>query len=436
MARPLLTSEIVRMDLPKSVTPQIPPPLPRIARFERLGYGLFLHWGLYSRLGQGEWAQQHCHIDPATYRRLFETFDASGFDAAEIARFARESGFKYVTLTTRHHEGFSLYDTRGLSDFDAPHSPAKRDLVAEFVEALRREGIVPVFYHTTLDWRWDSATCTPEKFDEYLDYLNASIEVLCRHYGEIGGFWFDGNWSRPEADWKEDRLYATIRHYQPEAMIINNTGLGALGAKGHPEIDSTTFEQGLPTAPDRRGWPKYVAGEMCETMNGHWGVGKTDFNFKSPAEIIRHLCACRKAGANYLLNVGPLADGSLPAYETAALRKVGEWIRLFGDVIYEGRPVEAKFQGEDFALETGGKYYYFAHQLSRIGDAHVVVGGEGNGPRSINGFHTPIASVRWLDTGETGLFTQFADHSLLTLDCTGYEYGSDLVVRVAELVPK
>ena len=418
------------MPHPKSA---IPKPLPRIARFEQLGYGLFLHWGLYSQMGRGEWIQSQKKIPVGTYKKLAPTFTAANFDARAIARLAREAGFRYITLTTRHHEGFSLYDTRGLSTFDAPHSPARRDLVAEFTEACRVEGLVPFFYHTTLDWSWDSANCSEAKFNEYLKYLRDSVEVLCRHYGKIGGLWFDGNWSRPDADWKENRLYATIRKYQPEAMIINNTGLGARGIRGHPELDSTTFEQGLPTVPDRRGWPKYLAGEMCETMNGHWGIGGKDFNFKSPAEIIRHLCACRKVGANYLLNVGPTAAGAIPAYEAATLRKVGEWIALHGDLIYRGKPVQAQCQGTDFLLRDGKRYYYFAHDLTRRGDAHVVVQSGGNGPRVIDGFPAQVKSARWLDGDEKGRFTQSRDHSLVTLDCVGFDYGIDLVVRVAEL---
>lgn len=413
----------------------IPKPLPRIARFERLGFGLFVHWGLYSQLGQGEWIQHQAKIPVKTYEKYFRKFTAKDFDARALVRLAKDAGMRYITLTTRHHEGFSLYDTRGLSKFDAPHSPAKRDLVAEFVDACREEKIVPFLYHTTLDWRWNSASLSKVRFNQYLDYLHASVEVLCRHYGKLGGLWFDGNWSLPHADWKEDRLYAMIRKHQPEAMIINNTGLGALGVKGHREIDSTTFEQGLPSAPDRTGWPKYVAGEMCETMNGHWGTGHRDFNFKSPAEIIEHLCGCRKVGANYLLNVGPTATGGLPAYEVAVLRKVGEWVALHGDLLYEGHPVNIPCQGRDFLLKKNDRYYYFAHGLARRGDEHVVKKGSGNGPRPIDDFPVKIRSARWLDENRKARFTQSADKSLLTLDCEGYIYGNDMVVRVAELAP-
>lgn len=411
----------------------IPTPLPRIAQFENLGYGLFLHWGLYSQLDRGEWIQYQAKIPGSKYAELANSFTAADFDARALARQARECGMRYITITTRHHDGFSLYDTRGLSSFDAPHSAAGRDLVAEFVEGCRAEGIVPFFYHTTLDWTWDSANCDDAKFDDYLNYLNASVEVLCRHYGEIGGLWFDGNWSR-KVNWKEDRLYATIRRYQPEAIIVNNTGLEARGATGNPEIDSTTFEQGLPTAPDRRGRPKYLAGEMCETLNHHWGIASQDFNYKSPAEIIRQLCACRKVGANYLLNVGPTAGGALPAYEAALLRKVGGWITLTGDLLYRARPYPGAIcQGADFVLEADGRLYYFAHHMARRGSAHVVAQTSGNGPRSIQGLPQTVNGCRWLDNGEAIPFSQAADRSFLTLDLQGYDYGSDFVVRVAEI---
>jgi alpha-L-fucosidase len=415
----------------KNNSHDIPTPAPRIARFESFAYGLFLHWGLYSQLGRGEWVQHLERIPVEEYAKLKESFTASDFDAGAIARLAKAAGMRYAVLTTRHHDGFSLYDTRGLSDFDAPHSAAKRDLVAEFVSACRAEDIVPFFYHTTLDWRWDSAHCSDEKFEDYLEYLNASVEVLCRHYGEIGGLWFDGNWSRPNADWKEDRLYATIRRYQPEAMIINNTGLGEKGALGHPELDSVTFEQGLPTAPDRRGWPKYVAGEMCQTMNAHWGIGAHDFAYLSPGQVVENLAACRKVGANYLLNVGPTATGAIPAYEKATLERVGEWVALYKDVLYDGRSTPILCVGRDFVLQHGDDLYYFAHDLARQGDVHVTTTGGGIGPRPLHNLTSPIRDVRWLDNDEALAWTQNADSGIAAINCTGYPYGSNLVVRVA-----
>lgn len=412
-----------------------PRPLPRIARFEKLGLGLFLHYGLYSQLGAGEWVQAMRGIPTEEYAKLAETFTAENFSGRAIGALARRAGMRYACLTTRHHDGFSLYDTRGLDPFDAPHSAAGRDLVADFVEGCRAEDVVPFFYHTTLDWRWQTDSCSDEKFAEYLEYLDRSVEILCANYGEIGGLWFDGNWSRPGADWREDRLYATIRKHQPEAMIVNNTGLAARGEAGHPEIDSVTYEQGLPTAPDRSGQPKYLAGEMCETLNEHWGFGRRDYRFKSPTTIIENLCACRKAGANYLINVGPLADGSIGNYESALLELVGRWVADQGSLIYEGRPVSAKCDGRDFLLERDGRYFYFAHGLVQVGNCHVVAGVGGNGPRSVAGFPTKVGSVRWLDDEKEAVFIQSADGKLLTIQCDGYDYGTNQVVRVAEITP-
>jgi len=412
----------------KGAVMSIPKPEPRIERFEKLAYGMFIHWGLYSQLGRGEWVQNIEKIRVAEYKKLKETFTAADFDGRAIAAVARKAGMKYITLTSRHHEGFSLYDTRGLTDYDAIHSPAGRDLVADFVEGCRAEGIMPLFYHTTLDWYQESFE---KDFDAYLEYLRNSVELLCTQYGEIGGLWFDGNWSKPKADWKVDDLYAMVRKHQPEAMIIDNTGLHQRGRIGHPEIDSVTFEQGRPTPMDRRGMPKYVTAEMCQTMNTHWGVAKNDFSYMSPKGIIENLCACRKVGANYLLNVGPTAEGKIPAYEAAALERAGEWVRMHAEAIYEGKPCGIEGQGDDFGLDAGGTVYLFVHNLAVGGDENVTVEIAGAGPRSFTGLGRKVNSARWVDNGEKLKFKQ--DERSFTVRTTRFPYGTNTVVRVVKL---
>ena len=411
----------------------LPEPEPRVARFEKLAFGLFIHWGLYSLLEGGEWVESAKEIDANKYGKLADRFTAEDFDAADIARQARQAGMRYITLTTRHHEGFSLYDTRGLDGFDAPHSSAKRDLIAEFVEGCRSCDILPIFYHTTLDWRWQSATCDSKKFDEYLDYLHASVEILCKHYGPIGGLWFDGNWSRTDVDWKEDRLYSMIRKHQPEAIIVNNTGMRRRGQAGHQQIDSLTYERGLPAPIDREGKTRYVAAEMCQTMNQHWGISTNDFNYIGPAEVIRNLCACRKVGANYLLNVGLTAGGVIPVYEAATLRRVGQWLEKYAESVYEGRPLGCRCSNDDFLLRVKDRYYLFVHGLKPEGDANVVLDKGGEGTRQIEGFTQPIRSIHWLDNDEPLTFIQDCETGHLGVDCTGYPYGTDLVVRVAQI---
>ena len=416
----------------KRMSMSIPKPEKRIAEFEKMAYGMFIHWGVYSQLGQGEWIKNMKGIPDEEYDKLLETFTAKDFDADKIACLAREAGMKYITLTTRHHDGFSLYDTKELGDYNSLHTPAGRDLIREFTDACRRHGIVPFFYHTTLDWH------NPDfngNFDAYLEYLRRSVEILCTNYGKIGGFWFDGNWSRPDADWKLDELYGTIRRYQPDAMIINNTGLSARGATGHPEIDSVTFEQGLPHPIDREGARKYVSGEMCFTLNDHWAYGQNDYNYKSPAELIKTLCRCRKAGANLLLNIGPDGDGGVPEIMSGILKVIGRWIEQTGGAIYDGKPCGIAGAGEDFGLKTeDGRVYIFFFDLPIVGNESVTVDTSKVGPRAFAGVHDKVRAVRWLDNGRELAFAQDADTGLLGIQPTGYPYGSNMLVRVAALL--
>ena len=405
----------------------IPTPEKRVAEFEKYGFGMFIHWGLYSQLGRGEWVMNQERIPLEEYKNLASTFTASKFDGGKIARTAKAAGMKYITLTTRHHEGFSLYDTRGLNTYDAPHTPAGRDLVREFVDGCRSEGIVPFFYHTTLDWY------NPDfngNFKAYLQYLRDSVEILCTEYGKIGGLWFDGNWSKPGEDWEEDALYAVIRKHQPDAIIVNNTGLSARGEAGNPELDSVTFEQGRPTPMNREGMSKYFAAEMCQTINAHWGYGAKDFNAKSLPHLIETLCACRKVGANYLLNVGPTGEGEITLLQEALLRGIGEWIGESRANIYEGKPCGVTGTGKNFALKSGNTLHFYVHDLSVVGDGNVVVADGGTGKKTFTGVADRIRSIRWTDNGESLSFEQDGDR--VTIDCTGYPYGTNLVVRIAE----
>ncbi|MBQ9802094.1 MAG: alpha-L-fucosidase [Clostridia bacterium] len=406
----------------------VPQPLPYIERFEKLGLGMFVHWGLYSQLGMGEWTYHLHHRDMAEYKQLMHTFTAEDFNAEELVLTAKEAGCNYITLTTRHHEGFSLYDTCGLCDFDAPHSAAGRDLIREFVDACNKHGILPFFYHTTLDWY---QTDFKEDFDAYLEYLRKSVEVLCKNYGKIGGLWFDGNWSKPNADWKESELYATIRKYQPEAIIVNNTGLSNRGELGHPEIDSVTFEQGRPTPMKRDGMQKYVAAEMCHTLNDHWGIGELDFNYQSPASIIEHLCACRKVGANYLLNIGPTAQGGIDPMQRELMRILGKWMKLYGEAIYKGKPHAATSQStKNFILQGEDSLYIFIHDLGKVGSVNVTVGGKYAGAHTFNRVPEEIEEIAWMDNGEVLPFSQ--QNGILTFNATGYPYGMSTCVRVAK----
>ncbi|MBQ7152393.1 MAG: alpha-L-fucosidase [Clostridia bacterium] len=275
-----------------------------------------------------------------------------------------------MTLTARHHDGFSLYDTKGLNTYDAPHSAAGRDLVREFVDECNRQGIVPFFYHTLIDWTFfeDYRNVDKAEFKKYLAYLRSSVEILCRDYGKIGGIWFDGMWSNTGADWEEDAMYGMIRKYQPDAMIINNTGMDAEGALGHPELDSVTFERGKPARPDFEKYGRYMAMETCQIFGKAWGYAPQILELKSVPEILKEMIFCRRYKANYLLNVGPKPDGSLDTYEKGCFERIGEWMKYNASAVRDVTYVEANVDKEDDFLvrdDASGCYYLFVYRADQ-----------------------------------------------------------------------
>lgn len=404
-----------------------------IKDFEKLGFGMFVHFGLYSILGTGEWTMKYCDgVSDKAYLSLVEQFDPKSNWAKELVKTAKHAGCKYITLTTRHHDGFSLFDTCGLNTYDAPHSKCGRDLVREFVDACNAEGIIPFFYHTLLDWHEESYRTD---FPKYLEYLRKSIEILCKNYGKIGGFWFDGMWDKPDEDWEEDALYGTIRKYQPDAMIINNTGLSARGELGHIELDSVTFERGKPELLNMEGALKYVASEMCEVFCDHWGYAKEDLNYKSPAQMIRELADCRRYRSNMLMNVGPMGDGSIREMDRAILNLMGKWMDYFGEAICEPAPTDIVIEGkpDDFILKNENNYYLFCYNLPMSADPNVAMVKDAE---YISRFKLSdeIESITWMDNGAEVQFEQEGD--VVTVTTVPFTYGRNLVVRVAKVVCK
>ena len=400
----------------------------RVKDFEKLEFGLFVHFGLYSIMGRGEWALSQDDVDPNEYERLAEKFNPDPDWARELAATAKAAGCKYVTITTRHHDGFSLYDSSPVSDYDAPHSLCGRDLIREFVDACRAEGLKPFFYHTLLDWREESYKTD---FPKYLKYLRDSVEIICTRYGEIGGIWFDGMWHDPDADWEEDELYSLIRRYQPNAMIINNTGMTAMGALGHIELDSVTFERGVPQPINMEGAPKYVASEMCQIFGDHWGYASRDYNFKSRASIIEDYCNCRRYGSNMLINVGPMANGKLRLLDTAMLRALGEWISEFSEATVGTTPAGMEVVGEaaDFLMKGDGCYYLFCHNLGLL-DVLTKAGRKDDYTVKL-ALPEKVKSIKWLDTGAPVEYKEDADG--LTVYTENQPYGQSVVVRIAKI---
>ena len=400
-----------------------------IKDFENLGLGLFVHFGIYSVIERGEWVKFADEMNREEYFAYAKQFNPAPDWAERLAKTAREAGCKYITLTTRHHDGFSLYDTCGLSELDTMHT-CGRDLVREFVDACRKEGVIPFFYHTIIDWfdeRYEA------DFKAYLQYLRDSVEVLCQNYGRIGGLWFDGMWNSDTVDWEEDALYGVIRKYQPEAMIINNTGLSKLGALGHIELDSVTFERGKPQPINMEGAPKYIASEMCETMGEHWGYAKNDLKFKSPSTIIEELAECRRYGANMLLNGGPKGDGTLRSMDAAILESVGIWTGFYEEAIRTPKPtgIEIENKPQDFILQEGDTYYLFCYGLPSYIDVNVSLGAVVLYEDAFQ-FDKEVKDITWLDDGSAVDFEQ-ADGKVV-VHTKPFHYGKNLVVRVAKIV--
>lgn len=391
-----------------------------IERFEKLGFGLFVHFGLFSVLGKGEWHWIYCtEAERERYVKLPQKFRVKANWAKELVKIAEDAGCKYITLTTRHHEGFSLYDTCGLSDYDAPHSAAGRDLIKEFVEACRERGIVPFFYHTLLDWHHPDYE---KNFPAYIDYLIASVEILCKNYGPIGGLWFDGMWNKPDADWQEDRLYKTIRKYQPEAMIINNTGLSERGKVGHPEIDSVTFERGKPRFVDNSDRPR--AGEMCQVLNDHWGYAKDDINFKPIRELLGDLVDCRACNCNFLLNTGPKGNGAVNSADAAMLRAIGKWVKKNKNFIYGVKRSDMACEG-CVVLRDDRYEYIVVKDVQMQSDENVteIVGAR----EVVLPAGVKAKNACWLDNGEK---IKIENNRFEAASCA---YGTSLCLRVARI---
>ncbi len=389
-----------------------------ITDFEKLGFGLFVHFGLYSIVGKGEWYLTcNSRARASSYEKLPQKFNVKKDWAKKLVQTAKNAGCKYITLTTRHHDGFSLFDTCGLNEYDAPHSKCGRDLIKEFVDACNEGGIVPFFYHTLLDWwRKDYKT----DFPKYIDYLVSSVEILCKNYGKIGGFWFDGMWDKPDEDWQEDRLYGTIRKYQPEAMIINNTGLSELGKVGHPEIDSVTFERGQPCFVDNS--DKRRAGEMCQVLNDHWGYAKNDCNYKSVKELIENLIDCRKYNCNFLLNTGLKGNGEVNGTDKMLLGEIGKWVKSNKGFIY-GVKASAIKADNALVLEDGEYIYAVVKNVDMGADVNVANAEENRRVK----LYSKIKSAIWLDSGRR---IKIKNNSF---DIEQFSYGASGCVRIARI---
>jgi alpha-L-fucosidase len=342
------TAVLVTILASARVLAQSPPPERLAARawFRDAKFGMFVHWGVYSQLGEGEWVMQNRGITVQSYEWLASGFNPVKFDAREWVTLAKHAGVRYMTITSRHHDGFSMFATKATRYNIVDWTPFHRDPLKELADECGRQGIKLFFYYSQLDWHhpdyWPRggtghATGRPESGDwnRYLDFMDAQLTELLTNYGPIGGIWFDGMWDKPDAEWRLDRTYALIHRLQPAALIVPNHHKAPL-----PGEDVQTFEQDLPGA-NTAGFNTTSIGalplETSLTMNESWGFNITDRKFKSVRDIIGYLVRAAGQDANLLLNIGPRPDGTIQPEAAARLDSLGEWLRTYGSSIYGTR---------------------------------------------------------------------------------------------------
>lgn len=326
--------------------------------FQDAKFGLFIHWGVYSVLGDGEWVMNVQQIPIKTYEKLPSFFNPTQFDPAAWVQMAKDAGMKYITITSKHHDGFAMFDSK-VSDYNiVKKTPYEKDVLKMLAVECKKQGIKLFFYHSQLDWHHPdyfprgvtggSWTGRGEKGDmnKYLDYMDAQLSELLTNYGEVGGIWFDGMWDKIDADWRLNKTYNLIHQLQPGTLVGSNHH-----HKPYEGEDFQMFEKDLPGhnttgfASDQKigDLPK----ETCETINNSWGFNLKDASNKSGKELIQYLVKAAGYGANFLLNVGPMPNGKIQPEHVELLKQVGEWTKQYGETIYgtRGGPLSAREWG-------------------------------------------------------------------------------------------
>jgi alpha-L-fucosidase len=313
-------------------------------------FGMFIHFGLYSVLGRHEWAMEEEGIPVAEYEKLAQQFNPKPHAAKAWAALAKQAGMKYMVMTTKHHEGFCNYC--------AAKQAAGRDLVAEYYEAARSAGMHVGFYYSLMDWHHpDGAACEHDEAARrrFVDYTHGLVHELCSNYGKLDVLWYDVDWPLTAEGWESVKMNKMVRQLQPDILINNRAGI--------PE-DFTTPEQHIQAF--AQPW------ESCMTMNGSWGYQRADDDWKTPKTIVRNLVTCTRGYGNYLLNIGPKGDGSIPEESVRILSATGKWMDKYGDLIHKGERCQVTHSEHSNFTRIGNKLYVHVHYWP---GSTVAVGG-------------------------------------------------------------
>jgi len=357
------------------------------AAFQDRKFGMFIHWGASSVLSDGEWVMNNKNINKDDYKKLLKVFNPVDFDAAKWVSTAKNAGMKYIVLITRHHDGFSNWDTKQ-SDWKITNTHYKQDPLKLLAAECKKQGIKLGFYYSILDWSRDdypyetgrtgkqSGRTVKSNYDSYLKFMKNQLTELLTNYGDISCIWFDGHWDQtnPEGskdrssriDWKYDEIYSLIHKLQPACLIGNNHHLDPI-----PGEDFQMFEQDLP-GQNNSGLSFQTASnlplESCITMNDSWGFRITDRHYKTFTNIIQTLVGAAGRNSNLLLNVGPMANGEIQSEFKDTLALVGKWIKKYGASIYgtRGGPLGPQVWGVT-TQDSKHIYVHIMHQRNQSG---------------------------------------------------------------------
>lgn len=386
-------------------------------------FGMFIHWGPFSIPGDGEWVMNNKNIKVDNYTRLQKFFNPVEFNAAQWVSIAKNAGMKYITLITRHHDGFSLWDTK-FSDFNIMNTPYKKDIVKLIADECHKQNIRLFLYYSLLDWRrndysyWTGNTghgtgrSIRGRWEDYIQFMKDQLTELLTNYGEIAGIWFDGYWDqldndnhdnpRSRVDWHFREIYDLIHKLQPQCLVGNNHHVTPL-----PGEDFQMFEKDLPGANTTGFGGAAVSGlpaETCETMNDSWGFKINDVSYKSVKQLIHYIVNVAGRNTNFLLNIGPMPNGEVQREFIDTLAAIGAWMRQNGQSVYGTRGNDVPPQ--PWGVLTSKDKVMYVHILNATAMPYIF----------ISSLKPKIASASVFGTGKPVSFKQLPEGAFIYLD--------------------
>ena len=392
--------------------------------FQDARFGLFIHWGVYSVLGDGEWVMNNQNISIKEYEKLSTFFNPVYCDAEEWVLMAKNAGMKYITITSRHHDGFSMFDSKA-SDYNiVDKTPYGKDVLKMLAEACRKHDMKLFFYYSQLDWYRDDyfprgRTGTgiegrgEGNWDDYIDFMKAQLTELLTNYGEIGGIWFDGEWDQIKwdgkrfgtkiMDFKLDEVYKLIHDLQPQALIGSNHHLAP-----NPGEDFQMFEKDLPGRSTKSFATKAedignLPLEVCETINGSWGFNLKDRKHKSKKDLVQYLVKAAGYDSNLLLNVGPMPNGRIQKEHIKSLKEVGEWVNDYGKTIYGTR--RGPIDPTDEIASTQIDNTVYIHLLNNYKKTYFI-----------ENFHPKIKDLKYFDSNQKVSYEKTKSGLIINID--------------------